>query len=107
MVAELGKEFLKAVLPKDLVAFPAIKPGGVLPEWQLAQVVEEGMCACGPGVAVCGIPTMTGLPRKLATPGLGTWHTSHAVAILLCVKLALANVFMPAAGTCPTGTLLV
>ena len=106
-MAESGNEFLKAVLPIDLTALPAIRPTGVLPEWQLAQVVDEGMCACEPDGFVGGILMIDGLPRKVATAGLGTWQISQAVAILLCVKLALANVFIPAAGTCPTGTLLV
>jgi hypothetical protein len=40
------------------VATPATSPLGVLPKWQLSQVVPDAMCEPTPGVAEGGITTM-------------------------------------------------
>ena len=53
------------------VAEAATRPLGVVPRWQVSQVVDDGMCALGPIGAVGGITTIRLIPAKLLPVMLG------------------------------------
>jgi hypothetical protein len=106
-LAEGGGLVRKPVLPMaGALALNGIRPAGMLPRWQLSQVVEDGMWADAPKALLWGITTMLGLPAKLAGTTLGPWQVSHPELIPVWMKEAPAKVFMPAAGTRPVGVLL-
>ena len=56
--AAVGTGFKKPLPGGRLGATPAISPDGVLPAWQLSQVVEVGRCELLPGAVLGGITTI-------------------------------------------------
>ena len=104
---EVGAGILKPVPGTEVeTALPGTKPEGRLPRWQLSHAVDDGICEDEPAGLVRGITTMLGLPAKLAGTILGPWQVSHPEVMPVCVNWAPLNVFMPAEGTSPAGTLL-
>ena len=60
--AAVGAGFRKPLPGALALATPAIKPDGVLPAWQLSQVVEVGRCELLPGELLGGITTIWLMP---------------------------------------------
>ena len=75
--ALLGAGVAKAVPGAVFVAEAAISPAGVLPRWQVSQVVELGMCDDVPAGLVGGMPTMRVMPAKLAVVPDGRWQATQ------------------------------
>ena len=67
IMAAVGAGSLKPVPGALRVATPGTRAEGVLPAWQLSQVVEVGRCELAPGVVLGGITTGQDLevPRAL------------------------------------------
>jgi len=85
------------------VALAAIEMVGVLPAWQLSQVVLDGMCEPAPIGLVGGIPTILVMPAKLGVVVDGTWQLTQLVVMpawLISEPLNLAPL-----GTGKEGTL--
>jgi hypothetical protein len=107
ILADSGGLVRKPVVPMaGVLALNGIRPAGMLPRWQLSQVVEDGMWAEAPKALLCGMTTMLGLPAKLPATTLGPWQVSQPELMPVWMKEAPAKVFMPAAGTRPVGVLL-
>ena len=56
-------------------------PVGVLPRWQLSQLVVDGMCAPAPIGEVGGITTIRLTPAKLLPVMLGPWQDSQLLVM--------------------------
>jgi hypothetical protein len=69
--APLGAGVANAVPGAVLVADAGPKPAGMLPRWQLSQLVELGMCDPEPGGLVCGMPTMRAIPANAVVAPAG------------------------------------
>jgi hypothetical protein len=64
-----------------LVAEAAIKPAGVVPKWQVSQLLPDGMCELAPAGEVAGITTILLIPVKLLAVMLGPWQASQLVVM--------------------------
>jgi hypothetical protein len=64
-----------------LVAEAATSPVGVVPRWQVSQVVDDGMCAPAPTGEVAGITTIWLIPAKLLPVMLGPWQAMQLLVI--------------------------
>ena len=62
-------------------AFAATSPAGTLARWQLSQVVDDGMCALGPGGDVAGMTTMVVIPAKVDPDTAGPWHVAQPLTM--------------------------
>jgi hypothetical protein len=67
--------------PVALVALAATKPAGVVPRWQLSQVVLDGMCEPAPAGEVGGMPTIEVMPAKFTVVPAGTWQFTQPVVM--------------------------
>ena len=84
-----------------LVAWAAICPLGMLPEWQLSQVAEPiGKWAPGPGLLESGMTTMLLMPVKLLPVMLGPWQAAQPVLTPPWLNLALLNLAPSTTGIC-------
>jgi hypothetical protein len=75
-IAAVGTGVANVLVAAVLVATAATKVEGVLPKWQVSQVVDVGKCwvdAAGPVVG--GITTMESVPWKGPVPL--TWQALH------------------------------
>jgi hypothetical protein len=73
----VGTGVAKSVPGAVLVALAAIEPPGVLPRWQVSQVVDDGMCELVPAGEVGGITTMRLMPTKLEPLTDGPWQAAQ------------------------------
>jgi hypothetical protein len=80
-MAPVGAGKAKAVPGAVLVAEAAIIPAGVLPRWQLSQVVDEGMCEPVLAGEVAGMPTRRAIPAKAEGVPLGTWQATQLLVM--------------------------
>jgi len=76
-----GAGVANAVPGAVFVADAAISPAGMLPRWQVSQLVVEGMCELAPIGLVGGMPTMRLMPAKLADVDAATWHETQLLPI--------------------------
>ena len=81
--AVVGAGVAKAVPGAFLVAAAAIRPGGTVARWQVAQVVLDGMCELAPTGVVGGIATMLVTPTKLEPLIAGPWHATQLLVMPL------------------------
>jgi hypothetical protein len=58
----VGAGFKKPLPGAVCVATPGISPDGVVPAWQLSQVVEVGKCEPLPGALLGGMTTIWPIP---------------------------------------------
>ena len=77
----VGAGFWNSVPGAVLVADAAIRPDGVVPRWQVSQVVDEGMCELAPTGEVAGMPTMALMPANEAVVPNGTWQDTQLVVM--------------------------
>src|SRR5258706_5224027 len=56
---------------------------GVVPRWQVSQVVDDGMCDVTPTGVVCGMTTMAVTPVKLAPVIVGPWQAAQLLVMPL------------------------
>jgi hypothetical protein len=71
----LGAGDKKPLLGGRCGALPGTSEDGMLPKWQVSQVVELGMWLLWFAGLVCGIFTMLVMPWKTVT--LGPWHSAQ------------------------------
>ena len=64
-----------------MVAEAATMPAGVLPRWQVSQLVVDGMCALAPTGEVAGITTIWLTPTKLLPVMLGPWQAMQLLVM--------------------------
>ena len=64
-----------------LVAEAAISPAGVVPRWQVSQVVDDGMCAPAPIGEVGGMPISEAMPANEAVLPVARWQDSQLAAM--------------------------
>ena len=79
--AVVGAGVANAVPGAVLLAEAGTMPLGVVPKWQVSQVVDEGMCAPAPIGEVGGITTILLTPAKLLPVMLGPWQASQLFVI--------------------------
>jgi hypothetical protein len=65
------------------VATAATDPAGVVPRWQVSQVVLDGMCELAPTGEVAGITMILLTPTKLEPVIDGPWHAAQLLVIPL------------------------
>jgi hypothetical protein len=65
IIVPVGAGAWNAVPGAVLLALAAMKPAGMLPRWQVSQVVDDGMCEPLPIGLVGGMPTMRVMPMKV------------------------------------------
>jgi hypothetical protein len=63
------------------VAEAATRPVGVLPMWQVSQLVPEGMCAAAPAGLVAGMPMILVMPAKALDVPAGTWQETQLLVM--------------------------
>lgn len=94
-----------------LVATPGTSTEGVLPRWQLSQVLVVGRCEPTPGVVDGGITTILVTPKKVLPVTFCPWQVAQPVVIPLWLNLPPAKVVMaplaPASGISVLGILPV
>src|SRR5258705_10675943 len=56
---------------------------GVVPRWQVSQVVDDGMCDVTPTGGVCGMTRMAVTPVKLAPGIVGAWQAAQLLGMAL------------------------
>ena len=79
--AVVGAGVANSVPGAVLVALAATSPAGVVPRWQLSQVVLDGMCALAPIGVVAGMPTMLLMPvNPVAVPD-ATWQATQLLVM--------------------------
>jgi hypothetical protein len=64
-----------------LVLEAATMFAGVVPRWQVSQVVLDGMCELAPAGEVAGITTILLMPVKLVPVMLGPWQAAQLVVM--------------------------
>ena len=77
----VGAGVANAVPGAVLLLEAATMPVGVLPRWQLSQLVVDGMCAPAPIGEVGGITTIRLTPAKLLPVMLGPWQDSQLLVM--------------------------
>jgi hypothetical protein len=90
--AVVGTGVRKAVPGAVLVALATMRPDGVVPRWQVSQVVDDGMCELAPAGVVLGITTILVTPVKLVPVMVGPWQATQLLVMPLWLKRELANV---------------
>src|SRR5664279_1751408 len=83
------------------VATAGISPAGVVPRWQLSQVVLDGMCELAPTGEVAGITMILLTPAKLAPVTDGPWHAAQLLVMPLWLMRAPLHL-----APLPTGVLV-
>lgn len=99
-ISLLGLGFWKPVPGTVLVATGVIWPEGMLPAWQVSQLVELGMCALGPGLLESGMTTMLLMPAKLLPVMPGPWQLAQPLLMPAWLNLELLNLAPSTTGSC-------
>ena len=99
----VGAGVAKALPGVLAVATAGMGDVGVVPRWQLSQVVDDGMCAAAPIGEVGGITMILLTPAKLEPVMLGPWHAAQLLLMPLWLISEPLN-FAPL-GTGVAGTL--
>ena len=109
-MAAVGAGNWKPELPTLRVAFAGTRLDGVLPAWQVSQVVPVGKCDVATAGDVLGITITLLMPKKLLPVILGPWQVAQPLVIPAWLNWAPENVVIPAmaplAGISMEGTLL-
>ena len=89
--AVVGAGVANSVPGADLVAEAATMPVGVVPKWQVSQLVDDGICEVAPIGEVGGSTTMRVTPAKLEPVMLGPWHCAQLLVMPLWLIKELLN----------------
>ena len=74
-----------------LVALATISPAGVLPKWQVSQVVDDGMCEFAPTGEVGGNTTMLVMPVNELPVIVGPWQATQLLVMPVWLNLEPEN----------------
>jgi hypothetical protein len=75
--AFVGAGVAKELPGTPFVADAGISPAGVVPRWQVSQVVDDGICAFAPGGELGGMTTIREMPANVSPETSGPWQTAH------------------------------